>query len=61
MLPCGIFEAGAAYRLDPDERLFVWMAGEDGLDHGGERFFMRGNGEGDLLAGQLVKLAVPFF
>ena len=61
MPPCGIFEARAAYRLDEDERLLVGMALEDGLDQRGQRFFMRGNGEGDLLAGQLVELAVPFF
>ena len=61
VLPCGVFEARAPHRLDEDERLFVWMALEDGLDQRGERVFMRGKGEGDLLAGQHVELAVPFF
>ena len=36
-------------------------AEEDGLDHGGQQLFIVGNGEGDLLAGQQVELAVPFF
>ena len=60
MPPCGIFEARAAHRLDEDERLLVWMAGEDGFDQRGEQLFMRGNGEGDLLAGQLVQIRLAF-
>ena len=61
MPTCGIFEARAPHRLDEDERLFVWMALEDGLDQRGEQLLFAGKGEGDLLAGQLVELAVPFY
>ena len=60
MPTCGVLEARDADRLDQDDRLLVWMALEDGLDQRGERVFMRGKGERDLLAGQLVELAVPF-
>ena len=60
MPPCGVLEARAPDRLDEDERLFVWMALVDGLDQRSKQLFMRGNGERDLLAGQLVEIRPAF-